>query len=227
MKHSQIDSVSAFHQLIQDHWDAIYYYRGEDSDKYELCPKFGRDQKKSEHNTPEIEKAIFEEFKRKAIPYLSYNPVSDWDWLAIAQHHGLHTRLLDWTANPLAATFFAVNNKLTGDSVLYIFNDADLLIVDEHLHISPFNIKDRMLFHPRNLTSRINAQAGLFTVHPNPSIAFETPSMERIIIKESCTIDLSAVLDSYNINPHTMFPDLDGLSKSLVEAWIRGLDYMH
>jgi FRG domain len=59
------------------------------------------------HSKADLEEHILRNFIRYSRPYFPVQPVSDWEVLVAAQHHGLPTRLLDWTYSPLVAAHFA------------------------------------------------------------------------------------------------------------------------
>lgn len=64
------------------------------------------------HNAPAREVAIVREFMRRAHHYLPDVPRDDnwFEWLALMQHHGAPTRLLDWTYSPSVAVHFALSH---------------------------------------------------------------------------------------------------------------------
>ena len=63
------------------------------------------------HAKTGLEEHILRNFIRYSRPYFETPQVNEWELLVAAQHHGLPTRLLDWTYSPLVAAHFATLDR--------------------------------------------------------------------------------------------------------------------
>ncbi len=94
-------------ELPEDIW-----FRGQSSAKWELLPQLYRSSLARFHYS---ETTLMDRFVSLATPLIARPPSSDWEWYFLARHHGVPSRLMDWTESLLAAVYFALFDHLPSD----------------------------------------------------------------------------------------------------------------
>jgi len=192
-------------------------FRGQSNKDWGLLPKSGRNGFSEKYTETLPERQVFNSWKRYAKSHISKHPETEWDWLAIAQHHGLATRLLDWTKNPLVSAFFACIENKDIDGVIYYYKLTDVFELNERI-TSTFDFKGFNIFFPSGLVSRIINQRGIFTITDKPTVGLEKQlkgDLKKIIISKEAKETIIMSLDFYGINKMSLYNDLDSLSEYL------------
>ena len=124
----RLESWEAFLKLVIHPPYSNWAFRGERDERWPLYSSLSRYLQNfgvARAAWPEQEGRILRVFKRKAHQFLERPP--DWDddfqWLALMQHHGAPTRLIDFTWSPYVAAFFALERTLA-DGVVWAMNPA-------------------------------------------------------------------------------------------------------
>ena len=214
-----ISSVPEFVEYVNQNFPTNSLFRGHAIASSRLIPGAQRPgvlPTRSRASRQNLEIKMLSQFKKEARPHLSNPPdnAEDWEWLAIAQHHGLPTRLLDWTENAATALFFAVAepNRLRASAVWCTERPDDEIPND----VTPFEVEAIYVYDPPHVSPRITVQRSAFTVHPKdyfPEKRYRWPTpLVRVVIPADARAGIRKSLRNLGVYHSTLFPDLDGIA---------------
>lgn len=225
MRDERIKDWSELVDLVDQHKRENWLYRGVTQQDFNLVPKIGRGGARAmdfDYNEGQ-ERLLFESFKRQVRPMLQIQPVYELEWMAVAQHHDLCTRLLDWTESLLVAAMFATEsgvavfiNSETGernDSPPAIYGIRGL--PEAERKANPFGLEEVKVYRPPHLSPRIAPQQAAFTVHHQPQEPFDHDELVKWTLEIKGTVEMKLALDAVGISRASLFPGADGLANAL------------
>ncbi len=174
-------------------------YRGDGDPTWPLLTSLDKlGGSRTPHTKSDLEEHILRNFIRYSRPYLTQPPANDWEVMVSAQHHGLPTRLLDWTYSPLVAAHFATLDpdrvsdrvvwRLDWQSVHRRFSLPELALVIQDLEgmlggaqpLTPWRLFSSKgikpfacMLEPPSLNQRIVAQSATFTLCSDKRQSFD------------------------------------------------------
>jgi len=190
--------------------------------------------------TPKNWEKIKDSIKKVGWPIDDFLPL-----LALAQHYGIPTRLLDWTENPMVAVYFAVKdilkarkNRGNGKFVIWAL-DLDWVINQAFPGGQAKKMSIYVVTAPRSSNQNLHAQEGVFTTEQiipselNGEINIKSVDeivrdyfkkedckntvMIKFLIPKSIASELLRLLNQKNINAATIYPGYKGVADALIE----------
>jgi hypothetical protein len=216
------------------------YFRGHSSRDYCLVPSLLR----KDVASFEIEHNLFHDCYARS-PELLRGGRSSWEALSILQHHGIPTRLLDWTESFAASLFFALTGDDDSVPDVWIVNGFRLnqaagvakrgriplagIDLFPDYEESFVRVDDRRKWPYRKpvfvqipwSSERVTAQQGFFTIHPDATPLDEACPrwVRKVEIPRDAVAGARRFLEITGVNEYVLFPDLQGLGNFLRDRY--------
>jgi hypothetical protein len=233
--------VKEIHKAWKVVWPSCQpWFRGHSDEKWKLEPSLLR--ARSAKDAGDWEDFYDREFKGRAVAFIRGRPpATQLEWCFFERHHGLPTRLLDWTESSLVALYFAASDPEGSDldGCVWMLNHAWLLDkafaksdkddkrrtnrIERVINREPVKNDTPLPVRPPFVDPRIAAQHSCFTLHP--IVVPGALERERANASEAAVaqIDVGASdkknileeLRQAGITEVVFFPDLDGLARDL------------
>lgn len=145
-------------------------YRGQGNSEWPILPSLLREEvAKTEFSSwADLEAAFLIRMKQSARGELGYEPMTELEWMSIAQHYGLPTRMSSWTSNALVALFYATDPEFQGeDGVVWrvLPGDSRLIISQDYEQVP----EHPRIYLPQKTTPAMLNQRTCYLCHPLPA----------------------------------------------------------
>jgi len=216
--------------LVEDAGPFGLLFRGHRDAEWKLIPGIGRT--RVSHST---EKSIYFDYQTMAGPLLSEG-INPWSLAISMQHHGIPTRLLDWTDSFAVALYFALrdegrevpcvwmldpyelNRELSQDPALFtmkdIIGDYQTIFIDRDKKLSGSVVAAAPgRHHPRAFSQKSH-----FTIHMDSRTSLDElapKAVRKFLIPRRAIADARRFLLIAGVNEYSLFPDLDGLAREI------------